>query len=129
MIAFLVALMLMAQSAHAQVGTAPASSSIVQIIPAPLVELWNVFERISALGARIGENVFTREIVKIIPRSGAEIGQRARNALGWFERVNAWFENVVGVRLTKLFQLVGNILVWMLEALTRLLRIGLTYIE
>ncbi|MBI2036758.1 MAG: hypothetical protein HYT14_00135 [Candidatus Liptonbacteria bacterium] len=104
----------------------PSAEGVLNIIPQPLYELFDAAKNIN-IGTG-GDNAITRTVLEFLPASRGDIGRDIGSAAEFLNRANSWFGDNVGIRLTQLFRLVGNLAIWILQGIAELLRIGISYI-
>ena len=97
-------------------------------IPEPIIDLFNTFR-----GIRLNIDVSQVPLVQSTIESVRNVAldpQGFTSDFGdWFDRANNWFSQNLGVPLTNILQAIGNFFIWILELITRLIKLGLSYIN
>jgi hypothetical protein len=94
----------------------------LSLIPQPLHELLEAAKDINNHIANVGGNIFA----EYLPHSSQDILKSIGDAKIFLSKVNNWFKDAIGIPLTKLFKLIGNVLAWILESLAKLIRHGVS---
>ena len=97
-------------------------SEINKLIPAPIKDLFQEFSKIS-----------DSKLFKNIPQIKLNNLNDSQETISWifnkisyiFNSIDNWLENNVGLSLVKIVKLTGNLFIWLLEGLTKLLSLGL----
>lgn len=93
-------------------------------LPGPVNELIQVFINLGR-----GFENFVQRTVGPIPVSNADFVALVKNLSNLFQTLNTWFTVNLGTSLVQLLKAIGNFLVWLLEGLAYLIRLGLQFVQ
>lgn len=98
----------------------------LDFIPKPLIELFNIFSNWKIDFSKVP---LINKIPEYIPRSGEDIGYSFRQLTGGLDKFNEWSKTHIGLNIVLIIKKIGEIFVWALEGIAKLLKIGLSYLS
>ncbi|MBI4119257.1 MAG: hypothetical protein HY456_00230 [Parcubacteria group bacterium] len=100
---------------------------IFTIVPKPFIDLFNTFNKINLDFPQY--ELLRRTTTKYLPQSKEGLSDIFGGVSDIFNRVNGLMESKFGVGLANIIKAIGNVLIWLLELLARLIRLGLGYLS
>lgn len=98
----------------------------LNFIPKPLIELFNIFSNWKIDFSKVP---LINKIPEYIPRSREGIGQSFQWLTRGLDNFNNWMVSNIGLNVILVIKKVGEFFIWALEAIAKLLKIGLSLIK
>lgn len=113
-------------SAEIRISDTPTPENIPNIVPQPLIDLYNAVNRINIDFSQVP---FINRAIGLIPTSGEGVA----NGLIWltqgFGNINEWLRTHVGLNIVYLIQKAGEFFVWIFQGIVNLITAGLSFIR
>ena len=96
-------------------------------IPEPIIDLFNTFRGIR-LNIDISQVPLIQSTIESVKNVALDPQGFTSDFGNRFDQANNWFSQNLGVPLTNILRAIGNFFIWILELITSLIKLGLSYI-
>ena len=90
-----------------------------QILPKPLEDVYETFSKIEINPERFS---FMNRSIENIRRTNLSVFNSIGEVEKLWNNTNGWFEDKIGVSLRKILIVIGNLFIWILELITKIMK-------
>jgi len=106
-------------------GAQEQNFNIPESVPKPVIELFNT---VSKIHIDFSQYEIFKKAADYVPKNGEDVSNITNQITNGFNNLDNIMRNHIGVGLKNILEATGNIFIWILEFVVKIIKLGLSYL-